>query len=61
MESRYDQKEPNVSVLGHHHTTGSQDFNIYTAHRQNKFDHFVAALEALAPWFFALDHVNSAR
>ena len=31
------------------------------AHRIRNFDLYVASLEALVPWFFALDHVNYAR
>ena len=31
------------------------------AHRENNFDLYVEILEALVPWFFALDHVNYAR
>lgn len=31
------------------------------AHRTNNFNLFVEALEALVPWFFALDHTHYAR
>ena len=31
------------------------------AHREKKFDLFVEVLEALTPWFFALDHINYSR
>ena len=31
------------------------------AHRENNFVLYVEALESLAPWFFALDHINYAR
>ena len=30
-------------------------------HRTRNFKLFVESLEALVPWFFALDHVNYAR
>ena len=36
-------------------------FTFIRAHRQKSFDLFVKSLESLAPWFFALDHVNYAR
>ncbi len=36
-------------------------FNFVRAHRQKNFDLFIESLEALAPWFFALDHTNYAR
>ncbi len=31
------------------------------AHRSNDFNLFVESLEALVPWFFALDHINYSR
>ena len=31
------------------------------AHRTNDFNLYVESLEALVPWFFALDHINYAR
>ena len=36
-------------------------FIFIRAHRQKNLDFFVESLEALVPWFFALDHVNYAR
>lgn len=30
-------------------------------HRSNDFNLFVESLEALTPWFFALDHTNYSR
>ena len=36
-------------------------FIFIRAHRQKIFDLFVEGLEALVPWFFALDHTNYAR
>ena len=36
-------------------------FTFIRAHRLKSFDLFVKSLESLAPWFFALDHVNYAR
>lgn len=36
-------------------------FIFIRAHRQKIFDLFIESLEALVPWFFALDHVNYAR
>ncbi len=36
-------------------------FIFIRAHRQNNFDLYLESLEAIVPWFFALDHVNYAR
>ena len=31
------------------------------SHRERNFDLYIHAMEALAPWFFTLDHTNYAR
>ena len=52
---------PNLSVLGLDSPSERLILVFVKAEREANFQLDVEALEALAPWFFALDHINYSR